>query len=84
MYGFFIIVCVVFLYVINFIFKALVDYIRLMINDDTIIGIVHFEKSARVVCKFLQAKDLKEKDDLIDIIIPKKGSNSNSNIWNGN
>lgn len=54
-----------------------------MINDDTIIGVVHFERTAKIVSKMMLVKDLKKKLDFFDIIFPKKGSGSNSNIWNG-
>ena len=48
-----------------------------------IIGVVHFERTAKVVSKMMKVKDLKKKSDFVELIIPKKGSGLNSNIWNG-
>lgn len=59
------------------------DFTRLMIDDEMIIGVVHFERTAKVVSKMMKVKDLKKKSDFVELIIPKKGSGLNSNIWNG-
>ena len=52
-----------------------------MINRNTLIGVIHFDKAAKVSLKMTPV--IENRNLIIEKIMPKSPTNSRSNIWNG-
>ncbi|CAF0782079.1 unnamed protein product [Brachionus calyciflorus] len=59
------------------------DFVKEMIDKNTMIGVVHFDKIARIASKMTYLNNLEDRKQLIDRITPKKSTGLRSNIWNG-
>ena len=65
-----------------FMFKAINDYIKLMVKENEVLGIIHFQNNAQIVLP-LTKKDASNQKRMLQQAIPKISNNKTSNIWNG-
>ncbi len=55
-----------------------------MMNDNDLIGIIHFESFAEIVLAMTLVQDSQVRKTIYEYIIPKQSYGvRNSNIWNG-
>lgn len=59
------------------------DYIKHMVNDNDLIGVIHFENFAEIVVSMTLTRDQQTRQSIYERIIPKTSLNTkNSNIYN--
>jgi len=62
---------------------AMNDYIKLMINDNDQIGVIHFENFAEINLDMTLVKDSQTRKKIMDSTMPTSSTGKNSNVWNG-
>lgn len=55
----------------------------MMLSENNLIGIIHFENYAKVALPMTLVKDSMTRKMILDVAIPKVPSGKKSNIWNG-
>lgn len=60
------------------------DYIKLMVNDYDLVGVIHFESFAEINLDMTLIKDSESRKIVMDSLLPKSSTGRPSNIWNGN
>lgn len=63
--------------------KALNEYAKYILEDNVLIGIVHFDSFARISLPMTRVKDSAARKRIVESITPPLPNNKRSNIWNG-
>lgn len=63
--------------------KALKEYAKHILDDNILIGIVHFDSFAKITLPMTRVKDSTVRKKIKEIITPPLPNNRRSNIWNG-
>ena len=58
------------------------DYIKLMLNDNDMIGVIHFENNAKITLGMTVIRDGSIRNKILDSAIPTSSKGKKSNIWN--
>lgn len=62
---------------------AMNDYIKLMVNDNDLIGVIHFENFAEINLEMTWVKDSQTRKKIMESTMPTSSSGKISNVWNG-
>lgn len=62
---------------------AMNDYVKLMINDNDLVGVIHFESFAEIILDMTLVKDSQTRKNIMDLTMPSSSTGRISNIWNG-
>ena len=60
------------------------DYIKLMINDNDLVGVIHFESFAEINLDMTLVRDSQSRKIIMDSSMPTSSTGRPSNVWNGN
>ena len=63
--------------------KAINDYVKLMLNDHDMVGIIHFDNNAKVTLPMTVVRDTANRNRIAQAAVPTPSSGKRSNIWNG-
>jgi hypothetical protein len=65
--------------------RAIKDYVKLMLGDGTLVGVVHFEHFAKVAVGMTPVRDSPARKRILNTAIPVRAAvHKKSNLWNGN
>lgn len=63
--------------------KALKEYAKYIVDDNALVGIVHFDSFAKITLPMTRVRDSAARKKIKEAIIPPLPNNKRSNIWNG-
>lgn len=55
----------------------------MMLGENNLIGIIHFENFAKIVLPMTLVKDSANRKKILNTAIPRNSNGRKSNIWNG-
>jgi hypothetical protein len=64
--------------------RAIKDYVKLMLGDGNMIGVIHFESFAKIAVGMTPVRDSVTRKRVLNMAIPvKAAAHKKSNTWNG-